>query len=62
MAGYHQFHAVKVAVEETLRAATARKADLGRHGGDPGVSPHRSCLAHAWNRARVSPWPSTPDA
>ncbi len=45
MAGYHQFHAVNVAVEETLRAAptAARTAeDLGRWeagqrpGGDPG--------------------------
>ena len=47
MAGYHQFHAVRVAVEETLRAAAAadwRQAepDPGRfeagrrHGGDPG--------------------------
>jgi type I restriction enzyme R subunit len=36
VAGYHQFHAVNVAVEETLRAATAKKADPGRHGGDPG--------------------------
>ncbi len=45
MAGYHQFHAVRVAVTETLRAARLRAADLGdlgryeagqRHGGDPG--------------------------
>ena len=44
MAGYHQFHAVNVAVEETLRAASAHKAALtpGRYetgrkpGGDPG--------------------------
>ena len=44
MAGYHQFHAVNVAVEETLRAANAHKAaqTLGRYetgrkpGGDPG--------------------------
>ncbi len=45
MAGYHQFHAVNVAVEETLRAAPGPKAvrqDLGRWeagqqpGGDPG--------------------------
>lgn len=47
MAGYHQFHAVNVAVEETLRAAEAVAATkaavpLGRyeagqkHGGDPG--------------------------
>jgi type I restriction enzyme R subunit len=44
MAGYHQFHAVNVAVEETLRAANAHKAaqtpgryETGRKpGGDPG--------------------------
>ncbi len=47
MAGYHQFHAVNVAVEETLRAAVKRSAagDLEekgeywshrRPGGDPG--------------------------
>jgi type I restriction enzyme R subunit len=47
MAGYHQFHAVNVAVEETLRAAEAVAADQvaeppGRYeagqrpGGDPG--------------------------
>jgi len=41
MAGYHQFHAVNVAIEETLRAARARlsalAADAGeRSGGAPG--------------------------
>ncbi len=44
MAGYHQFHAVNVAVEETLRAAQAHVAteipgrwEAGRQpGGDPG--------------------------
>ena len=48
MAGYHQFHAVRVAVEETLRAAELQSADTrigetsGRYesgrraGGDPG--------------------------
>ena len=44
MAGYHQFHAVNVAVEETLRAAEAHRAteapgryEAGRKpGGDPG--------------------------
>jgi len=41
MAGYHQFHAVRVAVEETLRALP-RMAEEGRYeagrkpGGDPG--------------------------
>ncbi len=39
MAGYHQFHAVNVAVEETLRAAKARddgESVVRQHGGDPG--------------------------
>src|SRR5262249_50347816 len=47
MAGYHQFHAVNVAVAETLRAAQTRRvsraaesrAEYGgeaRHGGSPG--------------------------
>ena len=40
MAGYHQFHAVQAAVEETFRAAQLqREAATGsgrRHGGDPG--------------------------
>ncbi|MBI3043491.1 MAG: type I restriction endonuclease subunit R [Betaproteobacteria bacterium] len=42
MAGYHQFHAVRVAVEETLRAADElREVAAGRYetrkpGGDPG--------------------------
>ena len=44
MAGYHQFHAVNVAVEETLRAAETHRAaeppgrfEAGRNpGGDPG--------------------------
>ena len=48
MAGYHQFHAVKVAVEETLRAAKLQRAEVrvagegGRYeagrrpGGEPG--------------------------
>jgi type I restriction enzyme R subunit len=47
MAGYHQFHAVRVAVEETLRASRAAAPDQAseergvysageRHGGDPG--------------------------
>ena len=48
MAGYHQLHAVRVAVDETLRAAKLRRAELrtaeesGRYesgrkpGGDPG--------------------------
>ncbi|MCY3994366.1 MAG: type I restriction endonuclease subunit R [Caldilineaceae bacterium] len=33
MAGYHQFHAVRVAVEETLRAARLQQAGTGVAGG-----------------------------
>ena len=40
MAGYHQFHAVQAAVEETFRAARLQReasAETNRkHGGDPG--------------------------
>jgi len=32
MAGYHQFHAVRIAVEETLRAAELRRAIIGFTG------------------------------
>ena len=43
MAGYHQFHAVRVAVEETLRAAELQRADerVGAALGVPEAS-HRS--------------------
>ncbi len=46
IAGYHQFHAVNAAMEETIRAAESLPAgqlaeprgryEVGRHGGDPG--------------------------
>ena len=37
MAGYHQFHAVHVALQETLRAALARRAGaVAEQGGQPG--------------------------
>jgi type I restriction enzyme R subunit len=39
MAGYHQFHAVRAAVAETLRATELTQGsfgDGGRHGGKPG--------------------------
>ena len=40
MAGYHQFHAVQAAVEETFRAAQLQREIAAetnrRHGGDPG--------------------------
>ena len=54
MAGYHQFHAVEVAVAETLRAAELKQAEEpGRYesgnepGGAPGGPSHRCCLAHS---------------
>ncbi len=58
MAGYHQFHAVNVALHETLRAAELRKptgevAETGRYesgarpGGEPGEPASRRGLAHA---------------
>ena len=55
MAGYHQFHAVQVAVAETLRAAELRRAaeDAGRYeagrkaGGKPGDRRVGRGLAHA---------------
>ena len=36
MAGYHQFHAVQVAVAETLRAANLSQKAAEKPGGDPG--------------------------
>jgi type I restriction enzyme R subunit len=35
-AGYHQFHAVRTAVAETLRAALSRRVPSKRPGGEPG--------------------------
>ena len=55
MAGYHQFHAVKVAVEETLRAArssVSQAADLrGRFeaGGTPGGDPGDQRVGVVWH-------------
>ena len=71
MAGYHQFHAVNAAVEETLRAATIGGREpredtpgtyeAGRRPGGSARRPARRCgLAHPGLRARASPWPSTP--
>lgn len=36
LAGYHQFHAVNAAVEETLRAAKSSTGSADKHGGEPG--------------------------
>jgi type I restriction enzyme R subunit len=57
MAGYHQFHAVRVAVGETLRAAELRRAggraaeEEGRYeaGGKPGGKPGDRRVGVVWH-------------
>ena len=56
MAGYHQFHAVQVAVGETLRAAEVARADRGRdYGGryeagrQPGGKPGDRRVGVVWH-------------
>src|SRR6266851_7078875 len=52
MAGYHQFHAVRVAVEETLRAARPRMGEeLGRYeaGRRPGGEPGDQRIGVVWH-------------
>jgi type I restriction enzyme R subunit len=56
MAGYHQFHAVQVAVGETLRAAELARADrvadtTGRYeaGGKPGGKPGDRRVGVVWH-------------
>ena len=53
MAGYHQFHAVEIAVAETLRAAELRDAagDDGRHESDrkPGGEPGDQRIGVVWH-------------
>ena len=56
MAGYHQFHAVQVAVDETLRAAEVARADRGRdYGGryeagqQPGGKPGDRRVGVVWH-------------
>ena len=52
MAGYHQFHAVEVAVAETLRAAELRQADEpGRYesGSKPGGAPGDHRIGVVWH-------------
>ena len=51
MAGYHQFHAVRVAVDETLRAAMLQRAG---GAGSRGTGTLRSG-AKAWRRTRRPP-------
>ena len=73
IAGYHQFHAVNAAVEETVRASgddrkparAARTADLLERAGCTAAS--RATVARAWSgtrraAARVSRCSSTPRA
>ena len=56
MAGYHQFHAVNVAVEETLRAAKVTAVDsvqessgTYRSGGQPGGEPGDRRVGVVWH-------------
>ena len=57
MAGYHQFHAVRVAVDETLRAAMLQRAEariaeeLGRYesGRKPGGEPGDRRIGVVWH-------------
>jgi type I restriction enzyme R subunit len=56
MAGYHQFHAVRAAVAETLRAAalqTGGYSEIQPRGGKPGRPAHWRGVAHA--RLRQEP-------
>ena len=50
MAGYHQFHAVQVAVAETLRAAELLRADRGAADGPkPGGKPGDRRIGVVWH-------------
>ncbi len=55
LAGYHQFHAVNVAVEETLRAAKQRQTELSERGGtyksaaQPGGEPGDRRIGVIWH-------------
>ena len=51
MAGYHQFHAVQVAVQETLRAAELQHSETGRHelGQRPGGKPGDQRIGVVWH-------------
>ena len=52
MAGYHQFHAVEVAVEETMRASVLKQADEpGRYesGSKPGGAPGDRRVGVVWH-------------
>ena len=71
MAGYHQFHAVQVAVDETLRAAELQSEDRGvadpsgryesgrQRGGEVGDR-RIGVVCTPRGRGRASPWPSMP--
>ncbi len=71
IAGYHQFHAVNVAVGERYvprklekgPIASPRAAEATKLGSSPAVSPGTAAPAWSGTRrapARASPWPSTP--
>ena len=51
MAGYHQFHAVQVAVQETLRAAELQHSEPRRHelGQRPGGKPGDQRIGVVWH-------------
>ena len=54
MAGYHQFHAVEVAVAETLRAAELKQAE------EPGPGMNRAANRAARRGTAASAWSGTP--
>ncbi len=55
MAGYHQFHAVRVAVDETLRAAELQRGQIAEDGGryesgrQPGGEPGDRRIGVVWH-------------
>ena len=55
MAGYHQFHAVRVAVDETLRAAELQRGEIAEDGGhyesgrQPGGEPGDRRIGVVWH-------------
>ncbi len=69
MAGYHQFHAVNVAIQETLRASGRKDIGIRRDCISQVISPEVSrgtagsaSFGIPRARGRASPWPSMPGA